>query len=399
MVTSLLQYSARPLRSLVLLIVLTSCASMGDPKLSAPSGRTASAPATGTATGGGFGGSVGAGLGFLTGGATSGGLGAAIGAAVGAGPRPPQSAPSTAATPAPPAPTAPAPASPPAPADDDCVSHPGLCDPPPRLTSPGEPAPTPAPPPASAPSPPPPALPSPRPEELMARRVRQERLARNPQRQAPPRQDVQAPQSQAGPRPEEATPTPPDPEWVLAIERAYSNLKRAWIAFNAPDTIEFDETVGIELLLSLTEPPATLQSQLTAIGKKHGYEIRAASQMEATLRPVRDSVFKVVAITPETQTLRAIERTRWAWRVTPLDWGKQELQLTVSAVYQVDGHDAKRALRTFQHNITIQVSPWKYAKVFLKKNWQWAWTTLLIPVVGWVGWTVKRARQKPQFEG
>jgi hypothetical protein len=186
--------------------------------------------------------------------------------------------------------------------------------------------------------------------------------------------------------------TPSDPDWVIAIESAYNNLKSASIAFNAPDTIEFDETVSIELLLSLSETTEALQKQLTKIGKKHGYEIRAASQMEATLRPVRDSVFKVVAVTPEVQPLRAAENTRWLWRVTPLEWGKQELQLTISALYQVNGRDGKRALRTFQHDIIVHVGPWKYAKVFLENNWQWAWTALLIPLGGWALHRLRRKR-------
>lgn len=181
------------------------------------------------------------------------------------------------------------------------------------------------------------------------------------------------------------------PEWTLLIEEAFADLKPAVIAFNAPETLEFDKTSSIELLLSLTDPIEEVQKRLTAIGKQEGFEIRASSQMEASLRAARDSAFKVVAVTPEIQNLRVKEDTRWAWRVTPLEWGPQELELTVSAIYSVDGRDGKRALRTFQHIIVVHVTYWQRAKVFTKNNWQWLWTAFVVPIAGWL-W-VRRCRK------
>jgi hypothetical protein len=183
------------------------------------------------------------------------------------------------------------------------------------------------------------------------------------------------------------------------VETAFARLRSATIAFNAPPTMEFDETNSIELLLSLTEPIEELRKQLTMVGERHGFDIRASGQMEASLRPVRDSVFKVLAVTPEVQNIRATENTRWLWRITPLDWGRQELQLVVSALYQVEGRDGRRAVRTFQHNIVVNVTNWARAKVFFRNNWQWAWTAILLPVLGWLGWLGARLiRKKSGFD-
>jgi hypothetical protein len=167
------------------------------------------------------------------------------------------------------------------------------------------------------------------------------------------------------------------------LEEAFSRLAEANIAFNAPATMLFDVTVPIEFLLSLDESIETLQHEITAAGEREGFRIRAAAQMEVTLRAVRDSAFKVVPVTPETQHISVQESTRWLWDVTPVDWGPQELALTVSALYQVDGRDGKHALRTFHRKIRVEITTWQKGKVFLQNNWQWAWTALLVPLGGW----------------
>jgi len=195
--------------------------------------------------------------------------------------------------------------------------------------------------------------------------------------------------------PVEPLPKPRDPIQG-AIQDAFDNLPMASIAFNAPEAMALEETGGIELLLSLTEPVEVLQKQLTEIGKRHGAQIRVGTQVEATLLPVRKTAFEVAAIGPDTQNLRP-DGNRWAWRITPLEAGAQELYLTVSAVYQVGGRDGRATMSTYRHNITVNVTPWKRIKAFGKNNWQWLWATLLIPAAGWL-WKRSR-RNPPSFKG
>ena len=119
--------------------------------------------------------------------------------------------------------------------------------------------------------------------------------------------------------------------------------------------------------------------------------------MEATLRAVRDSAFKILAVTPETQNLRLNESTQWLWDVTPLEWGPQQLALTISAIYSLNDREGKRALRTFQHIIVVRVTYWQRAQVFLQNNWQWAWATLLVPIVGGIWAWVRKRKNRSTF--
>jgi hypothetical protein len=187
-------------------------------------------------------------------------------------------------------------------------------------------------------------------------------------------------------------PAAPRPAWSKSLDEALERLLPARIAFNAPATMQFKETSTIELLLSLTEPMEVLKARVKEIGEKEGFEIRVSSQMEANLQSVKESAFYIVSATPEVQFISPKESTRWLWKVTPLDWGSQELELTLSALLSVDGRDGKRAVRTFEHKIAVDVTPWQRAHTFLEKNWQWAWTALLIPAGAW-GWRRIRMRK------
>lgn len=209
------------------------------------------------------------------------------------------------------------------------------------------------------------------------------------QRRSPP-----SPLPTPGPPPIAPRPVPIPPDLKATLEEAFQRLAAAAIAFNAPATMRFEETSLIELLLSLTESIEDLKRQLTAQGERQGFAVRAGAQMEATLRPAKESAFKVVPARPEIQNLRGEERTQWLWRVTPLEWGPQELDLTVSAIYQVDGRDGKRPVRVFAHKIQVDITTWEQGKWFAKNNWQWAWTALLVPVLAWVWALVRSARRR-----
>ncbi len=174
------------------------------------------------------------------------------------------------------------------------------------------------------------------------------------------------------------------------LSEIFRHLALASIAFNAPQEMNLDETTGIELLLSLTEPIERLQMQLKEAGKPQGARIRAATQMEATLRPARKDVFEVVPVFPDKQTLRPDVPTRWAWKVTPLEGGRQELLLAVGAPIE---SWAPMTMTTYTHSIAVNVTPWKHVTRFGKNNWQWLWTALLIPAAGvvWRRWRRKRS--------
>ena len=169
------------------------------------------------------------------------------------------------------------------------------------------------------------------------------------------------------------------PSAVYVRER----LHRANVAFNAPKTVRLNETKVIELVLSDDESVRALKRRLEAQGRHVGAQIRASAVMEATLT---GTAFKIEDITP-TQQATTARVTRWKWEIEPTKTGKRLLHLTVTALVAVNGTDRRQAVRTFERILEVESVPVSTpAKVagWFGDNWQWIFTTMLIPVGAWM---------------
>jgi hypothetical protein len=159
-------------------------------------------------------------------------------------------------------------------------------------------------------------------------------------------------------------------------------LHRANAAFNAPKTVQLNDTKVIELVLSDDESVRELKRRLAAEDPQVGARLRASAVMEATLT---GAAFKIEEITPTQQTLTE-GVTRWKWEFEPTKTGKRRLHLTVTALVAINGKDRRQAVRTFERILEVESvpvsAPTKVAGWFTD-NWQWIITTLLIPVGAW----------------
>jgi Divergent InlB B-repeat domain len=190
------------------------------------------------------------------------------------------------------------------------------------------------------------------------------------------------------PQPPPGPPPPPGQPPFAEIDRVIQRLPWANIAFNAPTTLTLGESVVVELLLSAEQPIGRLEKEITALGKRKGARIRASDRMEARLTGLG---FEIEAVTPETQGVAGEGVTQWKWEVKPTETGAQRLHLTLSAIIQVRGNDSPRTVRTFEQTLVVDVTWRARLSKFVGDNWQWLWTAILIPIVGWA--LGRRARQ------
>jgi len=76
--------------------------------------------------------------------------------------------------------------------------------------------------------------------------------------------------------------------------------------------------------------------------------------------------------------------TEWAWKVTPLKSGKQDLHLKVSLRIKIPGNgEEMRDWPEFYKEINVEVNPPFTIKEFMKKYWQWIITALILPFLAW----------------
>lgn len=182
-------------------------------------------------------------------------------------------------------------------------------------------------------------------------------------------------------------PTPaPAHQLLEQIDNYLRQLDAGSIAFNAPERMIAGQTTDIRLLLSPQLSQEALKEQLQGLpGTLQGATVRIAPQMEATLSGQH---FAITAITPSVQSVSRDEPTEWRWQVTANSAGQHRLHLVLNAT--VEG--ASRTLRTFDRTIDVDVTFGQQVSGFVSGNWQWLWTTALVPLAGWM-W--KRRRTAP----
>lgn len=203
--------------------------------------------------------------------------------------------------------------------------------------------------------------------------------------------------TETAPRPgSDATPPPEDPPDALPpapteedpIDYALQKLDRANAAFNAPATLQVDETKEIELRVSDAVGVGELRSQLSQPGERETARIRASDVMEANLTGLG---FKIQAVSPRRQAVGG-GVTTWRWQIEPTKTGRLRLHLTLTALIAVNEvatripGDTKYAVRTFDRTLDVQGVPvaWHERLTdFVSANWQWLITTLLIPLGAW----------------
>ncbi len=103
--------------------------------------------------------------------------------------------------------------------------------------------------------------------------------------------------------------------------------------------------------------------------------------MEARLSGYR---FHITPVTPETQAVSKNHRTEWQWEIHPKEEGRHRLNLTLTALLDIDGQSTPRTIRTFSKMIEVNVTTSQTVVSFIKNNWQWLWATVLVPIAGWL---------------
>jgi Divergent InlB B-repeat domain len=197
------------------------------------------------------------------------------------------------------------------------------------------------------------------------------------------------------PPPTTPPPIPPPVDPAGEVAEAVKNLPVATVAFNTPTRLHRTETATIKLLLS----PATisigeLEKRVNEAGQKSGAHVKYSRVMEAKLA---SEDFEVTPLSPEQQFVAAGQDTEWLWQIKPKRTGELHLYLTLNAIIDVRDQTGAYKVKTFSRTLTINVSLATHVGDFVKGNWQWLWTAVLVPVGLW--WYRRRTKPTPPAEG
>ncbi len=119
---------------------------------------------------------------------------------------------------------------------------------------------------------------------------------------------------------------------------------KANLAFNTPESMSYDETQPIQLILDAER----ITDEVKALLK----DSETAAQVQVSLQGYG---FKITPASPGTQALVTNKPTEWHWDVTPTV--KQnttlKLYLSVNVLMKLDGAQTSRRVESFQREIKV----------------------------------------------
>ena len=161
------------------------------------------------------------------------------------------------------------------------------------------------------------------------------------------------------------------------------------LVFSVPESMKVGDLRRVQMLVSPSLSIEDLSRQITVAGKKEGALVKLTPRMAAILT---GAAFTIRSITPDTQAIASATPTEWKWEVQPLTPGRQTLSLSLNALLTVEGSTVPHTFKSFERSIQVHITMGQLVSGFVGRNWQWLWTTIAVPVLGWL-WH-KRGQQK-----
>ena len=168
-----------------------------------------------------------------------------------------------------------------------------------------------------------------------------------------------------------------------ALDAFVAHMKTASAALRAmPARVELGQRIDVRLRVSPRSSETELRQRLQAPGATVDTgTARIAPRMKAQLI-VPDGA-SVAVVGSDEQAVRDDEDTEWRWTVTPGASGDLPIRARLTAPVTIDGKETAFDVRTFEASVTVFVTPTTRVVGFVERNWQWLWTSLLLPVWAW----------------
>jgi hypothetical protein len=154
-------------------------------------------------------------------------------------------------------------------------------------------------------------------------------------------------------------PSPPSISFAK-LDESLKKLVDANIAFQLPTEMKLSQAERVSVSLGISQGREELElivrETIRTGAAKVMIEssiIKVSSRMAAELTGVN---FDIVPSGPQVQYISAVEPTNWTWQVKAKSEGDQILDLTLSAILQIDEKDTPRKINTFHKTITVKVT-------------------------------------------
>lgn len=185
------------------------------------------------------------------------------------------------------------------------------------------------------------------------------------------------------------SPTSADPDTLL--EQAADNLPMGQVAVNHPEQMKVSRADTVRVRIS-RDQAADLSRGLPSEGHATEHDVIAVStSMKVQLFGEPNFDIKPLDDTEQLVTNKGF--TEWAFMVVPLRAGKLPLHVRITAIVRAAGIEKTKDFPVKDEIIQVRVSPTAAIGSFVSKNWQWLWSTILVPIALWL-WNRRRKNKK-----
>jgi hypothetical protein len=187
----------------------------------------------------------------------------------------------------------------------------------------------------------------------------------------------------------------PEPDQVKSSEEsAIDKLVTGKLAYSIPDTMKVGKVYKavVSATEALNDSILFMNLDSSEFIKK---EIKIFSKVKASLiDPSNGKKFTIMALNSEEQFVDATSNTTWAWNITPIKKGENELMLRVTVKILSYVGEVQKDVPVFEKTILVKASPLVTIKAFFINYWQWIFGTILIPFVIWFFKTGKEKKKR-----
>ncbi|MCK9532887.1 MAG: hypothetical protein M0R77_20605 [Gammaproteobacteria bacterium] len=180
---------------------------------------------------------------------------------------------------------------------------------------------------------------------------------------------------------------------VFSSDDIARQLSQSSFGYSVPQEANINDDIEVVVKINPSISIDQLKEHLPE-GQQITQNIQISRIVEVRLE-ARD--FDVINLTPQRQIIMGDQDTTWKWSLKPLSSGPgKEVKITVTAIITVDGEKAERYLDTYVGKVNVNITTKQRITKWLSANWEWAWGSLLIPIVGfaWAKYSKKKKKKK-----
>jgi hypothetical protein len=174
---------------------------------------------------------------------------------------------------------------------------------------------------------------------------------------------------------------------------------RGLIAYSVPDQMEVGQEYSVKVRISKQNDKTVL-----LVGDR---EIPISDNLDSvkvesiTVPPVMSASllsskkdFEITPLSTDIQNIDDEGYTEWAWSVSPLQGGENNLKLNVKIRIKEDGNDYYKDITVFERKIKVKSNLGSSIKDFVFNNWEWFMGAIFIPLFQWLWLLWKRKKEE-----